>query len=138
LELEKIQSYIRQDVNLATESGIKPKPKPNLLEQARQYAHAVVNALEKDPQLVFTSGKRQGRMMFPWSYGVVLTSIQRKDFEGHDEEANLGNVMEPHRVISQDEMAEIVEAEAFQKRLWDMFDLSGWCALSLPQIDRIR
>jgi hypothetical protein len=134
--LGKIQSFSRNDVVLVTDSGLVHKSNP--LEQARQHAHAVVNALEKDPQLVFSRGKWQGKLTFPWTYGVVLTNIRRKDFEGHDEESNLGNVMEAHRVICQDEMTEGVDAEDFQKHLWDMFDVGGWGSLTVPQIDRIR
>jgi hypothetical protein len=33
----------------------------NPLEQARQYAHAVVDVLEKDKQLTFSSGRMKGR-----------------------------------------------------------------------------
>lgn len=48
-----------------------PKTIPNPLEQARQYAHQVVNALERDPQLVQPEGRHQGKLAFPWSYGVA-------------------------------------------------------------------
>ncbi len=41
------------------------------LEQARQYAHQVVNALERDPQLVQADGPHAGKLAFPWSYGVI-------------------------------------------------------------------
>jgi hypothetical protein len=37
-----------------------PKNDINPLEQARQYAHQVVNSLERDPQLVQPDGKHQG------------------------------------------------------------------------------
>jgi hypothetical protein len=134
--LDNIHGFTRNDVTLATDTGLVHKLNP--LEQARQYAQAVADALKKDPQLIFSSGKWQGRLTFPWTYGVVLTNIKRKDFEGHDEESNLGNVMDGHRVICQDEMTESVDAEEFQKRLWDMFDVGGWGSLSVPQIDRIR
>jgi superfamily I DNA/RNA helicase len=90
--------------------------------------------LEKDPQLTFSSGRMKGRPLFPWSYGVVLANISRRAFES----ADLAEVLEPHRVICQDEMTESVAAEAFQQRLWDMFHVGGFGHLSLPQIDRIR
>lgn len=127
-----LQSITRGDVALVTESGLKNLPNP--LEQARQYAHAVVGELEKDPQLTFSSGRMKGRPLFPWTYGVVLSNISRRDFDGTD----LAEVLEPHKVICQDEMAESVDAEAFQQRLWDMFHIGGFGHLSVPQIDRIR
>ncbi len=131
-KLDTIQSITRSDVSLLTERGLKHAANP--LEQARQYAHAVVDVLGKDPQLVFSSGRMQGQLRFPWAYGVVLTNITRKQFESTD----LCEVLESHRVICQDEMLESVEAEDFQKRLWAMFTVGGFGHLSVPQIDRVR
>jgi hypothetical protein len=131
-KLDTIQSVSKSDVSLLTDKGVKRAANP--LEQARQYAHAVVNVLEKDPQLVFSSGRMEGKLLFPWAYGVVLTNISRKQFESTD----LSEVLESHRVICQDEMVESVEMEAFQKRLWEMFSVGGFGKLSLPQIDRVR
>ena len=131
-KLESIQSFTRGETTLVTDQGLKTLANP--LEQARQYAHAVVDELEKDPQLTFSSGRMKGRPLFPWTYGVVLSRISRHQFEA----AGLAEVIEPHRVICQDEMTEAMDAEAFQKRLWEMFHLGGFGHLSLPQIDRIR
>lgn len=131
-KLDTIQSITKSDVSLLTDKGLKHVPNPQ--EQARQYAHAVVNALEKDPQLVFSSGRMQNKLVFPWAYGVVLTNISRKQFESTD----LSEVLEPNRVICQDEMVESVEMEDFQQRLWGMFTVGGFGNLSLPQIDRVR
>ena len=131
-KLDTIQSITKSDVSLLTPRGLVHASNPQ--EQARQYAHAVVNVLEKDPQLVFSSGRMQGKLQFPWAYGVVLTNISRKQFESTD----LSEVLESHRVICQDEMVESAEMEAFQKRLWDMFTVGGFGNLGLPQIDRVR
>lgn len=131
-KLDTIQAITRSDVSLLTDKGLKHVANP--LEQARQYAHAVAGVLEKDPQLVFSSGRMQGKLLFPWAYGVVLANISRKQFESTD----LGDVLEPHRVICQDEMVDSVEMEAFQKRLWEMFTVGGFGKLGLPQIDRVR
>ncbi len=111
-----------------------PKTIPNPLEQARQYAHQVVNALERDPQLVQSEGRHQGKLAFPWSYGVVLPNITRAQFD----KAELGHAIEPHRVVCQDEMLETVEPEALQSRLWDMFPFMMGGVMSLPQMDRVR
>jgi hypothetical protein len=131
-KLDTIQTISRSDVTLLTDHGAKHAANP--LEQARQYAHAVVGALEKDPQLVFSSGRMQGRLLFSWAYGVVLTHITRRQFDSTD----LCEVLEPHRVICQDEMLESAEVEDFQKRLWGMFTVGGFGHLTLPQIDRVR
>jgi hypothetical protein len=111
-----------------------PKTIPNPLEQARQYAHQVVNALERDPQLVQPEGRHKGKLAFPWSYGVVLPNITRAQFD----KAELAHAIEPHRVICQDEMLEAVEPEALQSRLWDMFPFMMGGVMSLPQLDRVR
>src|SRR4051812_41275623 len=46
---DTIQSMTRSDATILTPNGAKHVINP--LEQARQYAHAVTNILEKDPQL---------------------------------------------------------------------------------------
>lgn len=115
--------------------GGRRKQASNPLEQAKQYAYGVKDVLERDPALVSEPGTPyQGRLAFPWGYGVVLTNISRRIFD----QAGLANVMPPERVICQDEMVESVEAEAFQARLWGMFGVSFRCLLTLPQIDRVR
>lgn len=111
-----------------------PKSVINPLEQARHYAHQVINALQRDPQLVQNNGPHQGKLCFPWSYGVVLTNITRKQFN----HAQLDSVIEPQRAICSDEMTESVEPEDFQSKLWEMFPYGMRGALSLPQIDRVR
>ena len=111
-----------------------PKTVINPLEQARQYAHQVVHALERDAQLVQADGLHAGKLAFPWSYGVVLANITRKQFEA----AQLQHAIEPHRVLCQDEMLEAVDAENLQSRLWGMFPYGMRGAISLPQLDRVR
>jgi len=111
-----------------------PKSVLSPLEQARQHTHQVIDALQRDKQLVHEDGKYKGKLAFPWSYGVVFTGITRKQFD----DAELGNAIEPHRVICQDEMLESVSAEELQSRLWDMFPYMMGGAMSLPQLDRVR
>jgi len=94
----------------------------------------VVHALERDPQLVHPDGRHQGKLAFPWSYGVVLPNITRAQFD----KAELAHAIEPHRVVCQDEMLEAVEPEALQSRLWDMFPYLVGGVMSLPQMDRVR
>jgi len=131
-KLDTIQHATRQQWTLLEND--RPKVLISPLAQARHCAIQVVNALERDPQLVQTSGAHQGKLAFPWGHGVVFTRITRKQFES----AGLGEAIEPHYVICKDEMEESVDPEAFQQRLWQMFPHAFGGALSLPQLDRVR
>lgn len=131
-KLETIERADKSQITIHTESGLKKVVNP--FEQARQYAHAVVNVLQQDSQLQQADGQYKGRLCVPFGYGVVLANITRKQFET----AQLDAVIEPHRVICRDEMLENVEAEDFQKRLWSMFSVQFGATLSMPQIDRVR
>ncbi len=111
-----------------------PKTVINPLEQARQYAHQVVDALKRDPQLTQPDGPHQGNLAFPWSYGVVLPNITRAQFKA----AELHHATEPQRVLCKDDMLESVEAEDLQSRLWDMFPYLMRGVMSLPMLDRVR
>ena len=126
--LETIRSASKQPWEILAQ-GV-PKIVPNPIEQARHYAHQVVDALSKDPRLT----NSEGRLAFPWSYGVVLSHITRKQFES----AELNLAIEPHRVLCSDEMATTADPEDFQSRLWAMFSTLLRGVLSLPQIDRVR
>ncbi len=111
-----------------------PKTLPNPLEQARQYAHAVADALKRDPQLVHNEGKYQGNLICPWSYGVVFPHMTRRQFT----EGRLDQVIEPHLVICSDDMLEKVDPEDLQSRLWGMFPYMLGGMMSVPQLDRVR
>lgn len=130
---ETIREANKASFTILTDKGHKSVPNP--LEQARQYAQTISERLKEDPQLrVGNDSRYKGHLCFPYGYGVVLPNIPRSAFE----RAELDQVIEPGRVICQDEMFEEVDAEAFQQRLWDMFAVRFPCVLSLPQIDRIR
>lgn len=130
--LDTIRQANRQSWEIAPD-GV-PKQVVNPIEQARQYAHQVVDALRRDRQLVHPEGRHQGELMFPWSYGVVFTHITRRQFEA----AGLGQAIDGHRVVCADEMTATTEPEDFQSRLWGMFPYLLRGVLSLPQIDRVR
>lgn len=115
------------------ETGRKIQSNP--LEQARQYAHTVVRLLESDPQLINPPGNEYaGRLNFPWGYGVVFTNITRRQFDS----SGLSALLPSRLVLCKDEMTESADAEAFQKRLWDMFNVRFTSQLTLPQVERIR
>jgi len=131
-KLETVQRATRQMWEIIPGGQLKVVINP--LAQARHCAIQVVNALERDPQLVQAAGSHQGKLAFPWGHGVVFTRITRKQFEV----AGLDDTIEPHHVICSDEMPESVEAEQFQQRLWNMFPHSFGGVMSLPQFDRVR
>lgn len=107
----------------------------NPLLQARACALEITVVLERDPTLLQPEGSRHaGKLVMPWAYGVVLTNINRKQFEA----GGLADILPEHLVICQDEMFERVDAEGFQERLWAMFPQVFPVALTLPQLDRIR
>ena len=130
--LETIRRATKQYFDIAP-NGV-PKTVINPLAQARHCAIQVVNALERDKQLIHEEGTHRGKLIFPWGHGVVLTRITRKQFDT----AGLGEAIQPHLVICQDEMLESAEPEAFQNRLWNMFPHAFGKVLSLPQLDRVR
>jgi hypothetical protein len=131
--LDTVKRATRQYWEILDGSG-RTKPVKNPLEQARHCAIQVVNALERDPQLVHASGPHQGKLAFPWGHGVVFTRITRKQFEN----SGLNETIADNYVICKDEMEESVDPEEFQERLWNMFAHRFGGALSLPQIDRVR
>ena len=131
-KLETIKNATRQAWEIIPDGHVKVVINP--LAQARHCAIQVVNALERDAQLVQPSGPHQGKLAFPWGHGVVFTRITRKQFEA----AGLGEAIEPHYVICSDEMTESTDPEQFQQRLWNMFPHAFGNVMSLPQLDRVR
>ena len=130
--LSTIQRATRQAWDILADGILKTVINP--LAQARHCAIQVVNVLQRAPQLVHEGGLHKGKLAFPWGHGVVFTRITRKQFE----DAGLGEAIEPHYVICQDEMLESADPEAFQQRLWNMFAHRFGGAISLPQLDRVR
>ncbi|HKT26889.1 DEAD/DEAH box helicase [Dyella sp.] len=118
---------------LITQRGMVKEINP--LMQAHSYAIRINEELERDPALIHPAQHRHaGKLIMPWAYGVVLANISRKQFT----DGELDQVIPAHLVICRDEIYESVEAEDFQERLWAMFPQVFPCALTLPQIDRIR
>lgn len=135
-KLETIRRIDKISAELCVNGAIKTVANP--LEQARSYTNLVVNRLAKDPQLCESSGSYQGKLCFPYGYGVVLTNITRKQLDGALSEEEQELVLPGRLVICQDEMTESVDAMTFQERLWGVFQYDFRKQLSLPQIERIR
>lgn len=132
--LDTIRTATRERFEIVPDGQLKVVMSP--LQQARHCAIQVVNALERDPQLVQGDGPYKGKLAFPWGHGVVFTNITRKQFEG----AGLGEAIPPHLALCKDEIYEDVDAEAFQQRLWAMYPhtFGSKGAITLPQLDRVR
>jgi hypothetical protein len=73
-KLETIQRATRQVWDIVPDGQLKVVINP--LAQARHCAIQVVNALERDPQLVQAAGAHQGKLAFPWGHGVVFSRPQ--------------------------------------------------------------
>src|SRR5476649_1629089 len=132
-KLDTIQSMDRDQARIYADGLLKTLKNPML--QARTYTMEVVMMLQRDPALTQPAGSPYaGNLIMPFGWGVVMTAITRKQFEG----TNLAEVLNPQQVLFQDEITETVDAEAFQQRLWNMFQHIFPCQLSLPQIDRVR
>ena len=130
--LETVQEASKQAWTLLVDG--RPKVVINPAAQARHCAIQVVNALERDPQLVQPEGPHQGKLAFPWGSGVVFTNITRKQFE----QSQLDQTIDAHLVICKDEMLDSAQPEAFQQRLWNMLPHAFGKAISLPQLERVR
>ncbi len=134
--LPNIRRITKHDVELITDNGVKTVPNP--IDQVRQYAHAIVDRLGTDPQLQNHSQKYQGRLCFPYGYGVVLTNITRRQLNQAIPEADQDSVLPSRFVICKDEMTESADPMEFQERLWGMFLYQFGQPLTLPQLERIR
>lgn len=132
-KLDTIHSADRNSVTLLTSRGQVHILNPLL--QARTCALEINVVLERDPALLQPESSRHGgKLVMPWGFGVVLTNITRKQFV----DSQLNEVMQDQLVICKDEMKPRIDPETFQQRLWDMFLQPFPCALTLPQIDRVR
>ena len=129
---DTIRSANPDSFELLLRTGLKTVPNP--LKQARLCTYKLTDQLEEDPQLIHHEGEYCGKLVLPYGYGVVLTSITREQFEN----SQLDQVIHPHLAICKDEMTENTGVEEFQKRLWDMFPYCFNRPLTQPQIDRIR
>lgn len=131
-KLDTIHKIDHSTITLLTSDGLKNTQHP--IEQARQCTYELINTLKKDRLLIHHEGKYEGKLVFPYAFGVVLTNITRQQFTDSD----LPQVLPEHLVICKDEMLESMDAEDFQKHMWDMFPVTFLTLLTPPQLDHIR
>lgn len=129
-KLDTVKSITPERVVLETSSGWQTVSNP--LEQARQYAYTAVDQLRRDPQLIHNEGRYQGKLCFPYGYGVVLANITRRQWDEAVSEVEQERLLPAHRVICKDEMTATANPEEFQSRLWGMFEYQFGDQLSLP------
>ena len=135
-KLKSIQRIDHQNVVLEASGG--PQTRVNPIEQARQGAYQTIDMLRCDPDLREKQGQYEGNLICPYGYGVVFTNITRKQIRSVVKDDASERVLPGHLLICQDEMREDTDPEAFQERLWGMFNYRFDRALTLPELDRIR
>ncbi len=106
----------------------------NPLRQARDYAHELVDLMQRDAALVHATGAFAGKLLFPYGHGVVFSGIRVQEVIGTD----FPKLFAPHRSLMRDDLEDSVAPADFQQRLWSMFTVHYPCTLSLPQRDRVR
>ncbi|MBH3364179.1 MULTISPECIES: 3'-5' exonuclease [unclassified Pseudomonas] len=107
----------------------------NPMAQARKNAFETKEALEKDPALTQKPGSiRAGKLLMPYTWGVVLPEMTRKEFTS----LQAGSALQSLRVICKDEMFETVDAGLFEQRFKAMFVQHFPVALSDEHVDRVR
>ena len=126
----------KNDVQILTDKGMVTHAHP--IEQAKAYAFATANQLQRDKLLRQIGGNHAGQLKFPYAYGVVLTDIPRKNMHAALSEDARELVLQDHLVLYQEDLRDDVDAETFQEKLWDMFPYDFGEPLTLPEIDRIR
>lgn len=122
----------RDSVELKTERGRVTEANP--LRQARDYTMELANLMAQDEQLVHADGPFQGKLLFPYGWGVVFSGLFEKDVG----EMDFHSLFARHQVLMRDDLDETVSEAAFQSKLWGMFTVSYPYTLSLPQRDRVR
>lgn len=127
-----LASANRDSVELNTERGRVTEANP--LRQARDYTMELADLMARDPVLVHGDGPFQGRLLFPYGWGVVFSGLAEKDVAGSD----FHRLFPEHQVLMRDDLEDAVDDATFQSRLWGMFTVSYPHTLSLPQRDRIR
>lgn len=132
-KLDTIRTLDPKHATIITECGEKVVQNP--LEQAQDYAFAITKVLEQDQLLIEAAGGYKGKLLFPYSYGLVLPNITRKQLDSQEE---LRKNLTANLVICKDEMVPTVDAYEFQQRLWNICTYVFGEPLTLAQIDRIR
>jgi DNA helicase IV len=120
-------------VELRTPTG--PTNTTHPVSQARGYMLDLCHQLQRFPELLHADGAHRGKLLMPWGWGAVLSHIKLADVAG---DSSFSEVFEPHKVMLADDLADSVDAMAFQQKLWGMFSVQWQCLLTLPQMNIVR
>ena len=115
----------------------KPETEPSPLRQSQSYTHKIMSRLKSYPILVHADGPYQGRMIFPMSYGVVMTNIT----EAEAKESGLDKILTYPKVVYREEFLswQAIEDQDLIKRLLKMFARPfKFDALTADQINTIK
>ena len=138
--LLEVKDWKRSTLGLATRDAVALNtPRGRItqahpLRQARDYCVELVDLMQRDPALVHAGGPFNGKLLFPYGWGVVMSGLKREELAATD----FDELFPPSRTLLRDDLDDGVPAGAFQQRLWGMFTLHYPYTLSLPQRDRIR
>jgi rhodanese-related sulfurtransferase len=121
----------RDAVELKTERGRTTSPNP--IRQARDYTLELVDLMQRDSALIHENGPHEGKLIFPYGWGAVLSNIKRTDFPAEQ----FDQVFPANQTLLRDDLDEM-DPGKFQERLFGMFTVHYRSTLSLPQRDRIR
>lgn len=130
--LSTLRSGSRDRVELQTERG--PVTEPHPLRQARDVALELVDLMRQDPALVHAEGPFQGKLLFPYGFGVVFSRLRAAEVAGSD----FHELFPEHQTLLRDDLDEALDPADFTRRLWGLFTVHYPHTLSLPQRDRIR
>jgi len=125
----------RDAVELDTPRGRVTEANP--LRQARDYAFELVALMQQDPTLVRADGPFQGKLLFPYGWGVVFSHLRQADL-ADTAWGDFAQVFPSHQTLLRDDLDESVNPGDFFNRLWGLFTVHYPHTLTLPQRDRIR
>ncbi|XXQ68652.1 3'-5' exonuclease [Neisseriaceae bacterium B1] len=137
-KLETLHSMNKLDCSLMIKGTEVKQAHP--LQQARGYALNVVNTLIQDKRLVQQNGDYKGKLIFPYSYGVVFTHFSRPEIiqKLGDYLAEFDNSTPLRYTLYKNDIALTETQPSVLRRLHAMFDKNFPCQLNQEQIDRIR
>lgn len=108
------------------------------IEQARTSCLPFVDRMKKDRYLRHAHGQYQGKLLFPWGYGAVMSNWQRDKIREEARE-QLENCFPPALTWYKEDLIEGgLTQDAFLSKLHDMLPYHFPVALDTAQIQRIR
>ena len=135
LEAELDPQHRPHRVELETASSLKATASP--VKQARQGALQTIDMLQCDPLLRQKQGQFEGNLICPWSWGVALTNITRKQIQSVLREDVSERVLPGRLLVCQDEMLDAAP-ESFEESLRAMLEYRFKRSLTLADLNHIR